>query len=291
MGNPYPAPSPRSAATRCRVGPTAITGPAVLSGTDDVLAADTLAAAEQQLGGTDGRGTPTALPAERLVPSMRVSVVLAPDGGHDLRGQRIAELRYPAGSVLVLGGVPGAGKTTLLRRVFATTGKESTSALTAEGVRVLDSEQSRNWWRRHLGCMPYQWWRPLVHVTHYLRFLRTLWVGDAPIVMHDCATRSWTRRLIIAAARRSRRQVHLLLLDVSPDVASAGQTARGRRVRLSSFAAHCRKWRRLVHAAGEPMDPIHRHAASVTLIDRAAAAHLGTIRFWAAPPAAHGPVS
>jgi AAA domain len=229
----------------------------------------------------------------KLASTMSVSVAPAPDGRHelrehrrhDLREHRIAELRYPAESLLVLGGVPGAGKTTLLRRVFTTTGEESTSVLTAEGVWVLDSEHARNWWRRYLGRMPYRWWRPLVHATHYRRLLRTLRGSDAPIVVHDCATRPWTRRLITTAARRSRRQVHLLLLDVSPDVASAGQTTRRRRVRPSSFATHCRNWRRLLQAVNEPTDPIHRHTASITLIDRATAAHLQTIRFWTSHPA------
>jgi AAA domain len=215
---------------------------------------------------------------------MTVSVAPASNGGHDLRGRRIAELCYPAESVLVVGGVPGAGKTTLLRRVFATTGEESASVRTAEGVWVLDSEQTRNWWRRYLGRMPYRWWRPLVHTSHYLRLLRILRGGDAPIVVQDCATRPWIRRLISAAARRSHRQVHLLLLDVSPDAAAASQAARGRRVRPSSFTAHCRNWRRLLQTVNEPTDPIHRRTASVTLIDRATAAHLRTIRFQDHPP-------
>lgn len=215
-------------------------------------------------------------------------VAPASDGGHDLRGSRVTGLNYPAESVLVVGGVPGAGKTTLLRRMFATTGEESTPVRTAEGVWILDSEQARNWWRRYLGRMPYRWWRPLVHATHYLRFLWILHVPAAPIVVHDCATRPWTRRLITAAAHRSRRQAHLLLLDVNPQVATAGQAARGRWVRPSSLAAHFRNWSRLINAIGEPTDPLHRQANSVTLIDRAIARHLRTIRFWTGQPPAHG---
>jgi hypothetical protein len=221
---------------------------------------------------------------------MTLPVALTPDGGHDLRGRRITALNYPAESVLVLGGMPGAGKTTLLRRVFATTGEESMPALTTEGVRVLDSEQTRNWWRQYLGWMPYPLWFPLVHATHHLRLLRTL-RGDASIVVHDCATRPWNRRLITAGARWSCRQVHLLLLDVGPDAAIAGQAARGRRVRPSSFAAHCRKWRRLLQAVSEPTDCLHHHTTSITLIDRTTAAHLRTIRFRATHPTARGSVS
>lgn len=223
-------------------------------------------------------------PARRTRPGVSVvnpPAAPAPTAGRDLRGGAVTELCYPAGSVVVVAGVPGAGKTTLLRRLFGTTGAESTPVRTACGVQVLDSEQSRTWWRRYLGRLPYPWWRLLVHVTHYGRLLRALRGGRCPIVVHDCATRAWSRWLIMTAARGS-TPVHLLLLDVSPPVAAAGQVARARRVRVSSFAAHCRSWRRLVRAVDDRAHPVHRRAASVTVIDRAAADRLETIRFGAA---------
>jgi hypothetical protein len=205
--------------------------------------------------------------------------VVAPGRGRDLRRQEVAELHYPAGAVLVVGGVPGAGKTTLLRRLFATTGEETAAPLTAAGVRVLDSEQARNRWRRHLGGLPYRWWRPLVHATHYARVLRALRRDAASTVVQDCATRPWVRHQLLAAARRSGRTVHLLLLDVDPHLAAAGQAARGRRVGSASFAVHCRRWPELAAAAVDPAHPLHRAADSVTLVDRATADRLRAIRF------------
>ncbi|MEU7871885.1 AAA family ATPase [Dactylosporangium sp. NPDC049140] len=178
--------------------------------------------------------------------------------------ERPGELRYGTDAVLVVAGVPGAGKTTLLRRLFPTGGA---------GVRVLDSDHSREWWRPYLGRLPYRYWRPIVHATHYARLVHTLG-GPGPVVVHECATRPWARRLIFAAARRSGRRVHLLLLDVSPADALAGQESRGRRVRSAAFAAHCRNWQDVLRDA-------HREAATVTRIDRPGATALRAIRFGA----------
>src|SRR5689334_20691738 len=111
-------------------------------------------------------------------------------------------LTYERDAVLVVAGIPGAGKTTLLRRLFPGGGD----------VLVLDSDQTRSFWRRYFKQVPYRYWRPVVHVTHYARLIRAL-RGPGPIVVHECATRPWARRLIF---RTARRPVHLLLLDVSP---------------------------------------------------------------------------
>ncbi|WP_433064077.1 AAA family ATPase [Dactylosporangium sp. CS-033363] len=166
--------------------------------------------------------------------------------------------------MLVVAGVPGAGKTTLLRRLFPPG---------TAGVRVLDSDHTRTWWRPYLGRLPYRWWRPIVHVTHYARVLLAL-RAPGPVVVHECATKSWVRRMLFTAARRSRRPVHLLLLDVHPRDALAGQESRGRRVRPSSFATHCRNWRQLMDGAEATHD-----AASVTRMDRAGATRLEAIHF------------
>jgi predicted kinase len=202
------------------------------------------------------------------------ATITAPGAGHDLRGHLVAELHYDTDAVLVVAGVPGAGKTTLLRRLFPPA---------AAGVRVLDSDHARAWWRRYLGRLPYRYWRPVVHVTHYVRLVRALRRQEGPVVVHECATRPWTRRLLFAAGRRAGRPVHLLLLDVSPGDALAGQVARGRRVRPSAFAAHCRNWHHLVHGVAGGPRPAHRDAATVTLIDRPGAAHLREIRFLGRP--------
>lgn len=185
----------------------------------------------------------------------------------DLRGHRVPELNYPAGSLLVVAGVPGAGKTTLLKRLFP-----------RPGVRLLDSEQARNELRPYLGAVPYKYWRPLVHVAHYVRLFRAL-RGSESVVVHESGTRDWATRLITGAARRADRRTHLLLLDVDPAEARAGQVARRRKVRKSSFATHVRHWQRLLANVADPAHPIHRDVATVTIIDRPGAAALTAIRF------------
>ncbi|BCJ39628.1 hypothetical protein GCM10010168_79170 [Actinoplanes ianthinogenes] len=187
--------------------------------------------------------------------------------GQDLRGQRVGELNYPARSVLVVAGVPGAGKTTLLKRLFP-----------RPGVRLLDSERARVEWSPYFGAVPYRYWRPLVHAAHYVRLFRAL-RGDESIVVHESGTRSWVRKLIAMAARRAGRRTHLLLLDVAAREALAGQRARNRKVRRSSFANHYRNWQRLLAGVADPAHRIHREAATITVIDRAVASGLTAIRF------------
>ncbi|AEV85299.1 hypothetical protein ACWT_4279 [Actinoplanes sp. SE50] len=187
--------------------------------------------------------------------------------GHDLRGRLMPALNYPAGALLIVAGVPGAGKTTLLQRL-----------LPHPGVRLLDSGQAREELRPYLGAVPYRYWRPVVHAAHYVRLYRALRQPGA-IVVHESGTRRWATRLITAAARRAGRRTHLLLLDVDPAQARAGQVARNRKVRRSSFAGHCRNWQRLLRSVADPADRIHRDTATITIIDRPLAAGLTAIRF------------
>src|SRR6266540_5016712 len=155
---------------------------------------------------------------------------IAEAAGLDARESFSRELRYPEDAVVLLAGIPGAGKSTLLRRMFPDGSYGD--------VRVLDSGEIRERWRPMLGVLPYSWWRPLVHVTHYVE---VLWAmrGDGPVLVHECATRPWARRLIGWRARRSARPIHLILLDVPGYLARDGQEARGRVVRSRSMATHC----------------------------------------------------
>ena len=105
------------------------------------------------------------------------------------------ELRYPSDSVVVLAGIPGAGKTTLLRRLYPV-GREY------GGVRVFDSERLRARWMPVLGVVSSAWWRPLLHLTYYVLVLKAMRGGKGPMVVHDCATRPWVRRLIGWRAKR-----------------------------------------------------------------------------------------
>lgn len=155
-----------------------------------------------------------------------------PDPGAS--GEPVRRLHYLAGSVLVVAGIPGAGKTTLIERLF-----------TGGAVTVLDSDTVRRRYARALGArVPYRLYRPLVHLAHYVRIARAL-SRPGSVVVHECGTRRLVRRWIARRAAREGRPCHLLFLDVTPEVAQAGQRARGRLVRARSFRRHGRAWGRL----------------------------------------------
>ncbi|MEV0286881.1 AAA family ATPase [Kribbella sp. NPDC050820] len=180
------------------------------------------------------------------------------------------ELRYPAGSVVVLAGIPGAGKSTLLRRLYPVGGDH-------QGVRVFDSERLRDRWMPTLGAIPYAWWRPLLHLAYYVKAISAMRSG--PMILHDCATRPWVRRLIGWRARRSGLQVHLVLLDVPGDVARSGQWARGRVVRSSSMETHLRRWPDLLAQAVTDPSHVVPGAESAVVLSRRQASRLERITF------------
>jgi predicted kinase len=201
-----------------------------------------------------------------------LGIAEAPDIRWERRGYFAGELRYQADSVVVLAGIPGAGKSTLLRRLFPEGGG------TRHNVRVFDSERVRDRWRPVLGVVPYSWWRPVLHLTYYWLVLRAMRAGG-PLVVHDCATRPWVRRLIGWQAQRSRLAVHLVLLGVPEDVARSGQHARGRVVRARSMDKHSRRWPRLLGQAVEEPGRVVPGAASAVVLDRRGANRLEKIAF------------
>jgi energy-coupling factor transporter ATP-binding protein EcfA2 len=185
-----------------------------------------------------------------------------------------ASLHYPAGSLVLLAGLPGAGKSMLLARLYRVRGDE-TGPVVAGDVRVIDSRQSRNWWTRYLGPVPPRLRTPLVHATHVLRIVLAVLRGHS-VLAHTRGT--WPHVLYGFAwlARRRGAGMHLILLDVPPPVARAGQHARGRTVTAATFARHRRRWRVLVARARTGGLP---PADSVTVLDRPAADALRGIRF------------
>lgn len=204
--------------------------------------------------------------------------VFAPNSVHDLRGRAIEELRYPPTAALVVAGVPGAGKSTALRLFFgATADAERPPRGPADSV-VLDSHHSRNRWRRRLGRLPYPLWRPVVHIAHYRGIRAALRDGAGPVVIHDCATFGWARRLIGRWAVRYGREVHFILLDVPAGTARAGQHARGRRINPFFFTLHCRRWDRLMRAIGTGHLP-RPAPASMVIVDRTTVDRLGRVSF------------
>lgn len=197
----------------------------------------------------------------------------------DLRGgPALPVLRYPADSVVVIAGIPGAGKSTLMHTLFGTTGAEQRPATLPSGVRVVDSEQARNWWRQLVGPrLPYWLYRPLVHLTALL-WARSVLRRPGTVVVHDCGTRGWWRALITRWSRRRAGGVHLVLLDVPPELALDGQEARNRRVRRRAFGRHLRAWRAMVPPVGG--EPILTGFASYLVMDRKVAARVRDIHFY-----------
>ncbi|KRV49396.1 ATP-binding protein [Wenjunlia vitaminophila] len=193
-------------------------------------------------------------------------------GPHPTRAVRA--LCYPVGDVVVVSGLPGSGKSTLIDRTVA--GARGT-------VRCLDSQEVRERWERRLPrWVPYLVYRPVVRVAHYCRLLRAARSGLS-LVVHDCGSVPWVRSGLARLARRRGRGMHLLVLDVPPEVAVEGQRARGRRVSDHAFARHRRACQRLVEgavravgAAGSALPP---GCVSAVLIDRPAARELRRISF------------
>ncbi|MFC9895164.1 AAA family ATPase [Nocardia sp. NPDC127579] len=213
-------------------------------------------------------------------PGYRYAPALAPDAIHDLRGAALDELRYPATSALVFAGVPGAGKSTALRMFFGATAELEAPPRGPGGSLVLDSQHTRNRLRHKLGWLPYPLWRPVVHVAHYAGIRAALRDARGPVVIHDCATYGWARRLIARWSAAYGRELHLVMLDVPPTVARAGQYARGRRVNGFFFTVHCRRWARLAGrmTAEAPRSPV-RSARSAVLVDRSTLNRLGRVAF------------
>ncbi|MEV0200763.1 AAA family ATPase [Nonomuraea sp. NPDC050691] len=192
-------------------------------------------------------------------------------------------LRYPAGSLVILTGLPGAGKSTLLRRLYGLDGSE-TAPVAAAGVTVIDSMQSRLRWAGALGRAPKPARTAVVFATHLWRIRRALAAG--PVIAHNRGCGPVVLRLFARMARRRGVDFHLLLLDASPEAALAGQRARARVVGARTFSYHRRHWEALLaRARAGTAAP----AAGAVVIDRPAAGLLRGILFEGPPasPASH----
>ncbi|MDT0266371.1 AAA family ATPase [Streptomyces sp. DSM 44915] len=172
-------------------------------------------------------------------------------------------LIWPVGHRVVVSGLPGCGKSTLMGRATGPDG-------TGRGLVTVDSQEVRERWDARLGHrLPYAAYRPLVRVAHYLR----LWLAlrrPAAVLVHDCGRLSWVRGWLAWHARRQRQPYHLLLFDVPPERALAGQRRRGRSVSRYAFRRHRRALARLL--ARVEAGRLPPGCGSVVLIDGRVAA-------------------
>ncbi|MGH3937896.1 MAG: AAA family ATPase [Pseudonocardiaceae bacterium] len=130
--------------------------------------------------------------------------------------------------LVLFGGLPGAGKSTLLA------GLRDSPVVT-----VRDSDQMRECLRARLPAwLPYRAYRPVVHVGHQLRVVLAVLRAPGPVLVHDPATRTYTRAVLAWLAWLSARPAVFVWLDVPPRLALEGQRARGRLIPPRSFARH-----------------------------------------------------
>ena len=174
---------------------------------------------------------------------------------------------------MLVAGLPGAGKSTLLERLYGLRGDE-TGPVPIDGGRVVDSRMARNRWSALLAPVPARARVPLVNATHVWWIAREVLRGQG-VVAHTRGTWPHILHLFSWLARARGGRMHLVLIDVTPGAALAGQIARGRVVTAVAFARHCRRWRPLVRRAREGAVP---PAATVRLLTRAQADALTAIR-------------
>ncbi|GCB45873.1 AAA family ATPase [Streptomyces sp. NL15-2K] len=207
-----------------------------------------------------------ALPQQPTVPAKEACGPLTAPVVRDLRerdGHSPHALLFGPQDLVVITGLPGSGKSTLMRR-------------TVRGLRI-DSQDTRDRWdARTPRFLPYAIYRPLVRLAHYAGLRRALRSGEG-VVVHDCGTQAWVRRWLAREARRRGGTLHLLLLDVTPDIALAGQRERGRGVSRYAFQRHRGAAARLISSVEKGDLP--PGCGSAVLIDRAAANVLRRIGF------------
>ncbi|HET9379973.1 MAG TPA: AAA family ATPase [Streptomyces sp.] len=207
-----------------------------------------------------------ALPGQAAAPARKACGPGTAPVVRDLRdrgGRSPRTLHFGPRDLVAVTGLPGSGKSTLMRRAVP-------------GPRV-DSQDTRDLWDRRVPrLLPYAAYRPLVRLAHYTGLWRALRSGEG-VVVHDCGTQAWGRRWLAREARRRGGRLHLLLLDVTPEEALAGQRDRGRGVTRYAFRRHRAATRRLLRAVAAGDLPAG--CGSAVLLDRDAANALRLIDF------------
>jgi predicted kinase len=178
---------------------------------------------------------------------------LAPAGVTWLRGSDgPAVLRYPPGSLVVIGGPPGAGKSTLAARV-----------VDRDRVPVLDPDETRD-------VLRVEWEDALAAWRDDLRAALSAGAGAVAVTT---ALRHGRRLGLAKAAAAAGVPAYLVLLDADADVCRAGRAAQGVQCISDGLFEHLlREWgafRRSLSTARNA-DPF----ASATILNRAAADRL-----------------
>lgn len=167
-------------------------------------------------------------------------------------------LHVPARSLVLVAGLPGAGKSTLL----GTLRPDPT-------VVVLDSDAARHRVAARLpATTPYAGYRWAVHLLHRCSAVRAALAGPETVVVHLPATGERVRAAVLALARWSGREAHLLWVHAEPSEALAGQHGRGRVVRGKAFSWHAA---RAGHVAASLRSGPPEGWASARVVDRACA--------------------
>ncbi|MFJ5779366.1 AAA family ATPase [Streptomyces sp. NPDC093094] len=207
-----------------------------------------------------------ALPAQPAVPTRDACGPAPAPVVRDLRertGRGPHALLFGPRDLVVITGLPGSGKSTLMKRAV-------------KGIRV-DSQDTRDRFdTRAPRFLPYAVYRPLVRIAHFAGLRRALRTGEG-VVVHDCGTQAWVRGWLVREARRRGGTLHLLLLDVTPEQALAGQRERGRGVSRYAFRRHRGAASRLLRRVERGALPAG--CGSAVLLDRDAADALRRIGF------------
>ncbi|MEU6348847.1 AAA family ATPase [Streptomyces sp. NPDC047072] len=210
--------------------------------------------------------TGVALPKQPTAPAVEARDARPAPVVRDLRdrsGHSPHALLFGPRDLVVITGLPGSGKSTLMRRAV-------------KGIRI-DSQDTRDRWDGRLArFLPYAVYRPLVRLAHYAGLRKALRSGKG-VVVHDCGTQAWVRGWLARDARRRGGTLHLLLLDVTPDLALEGQRERGRGVSRYAFLRHRGAAARLIRAVERGDLP--PGCDSAVIVDREAADVLRRIGF------------